>query len=480
MRHLSSDQPLCVDLDHTLIRTDALQEALLKLIKKSPLSIGLIFWWYLKGKAYLKTKVFQRISLDCRLLPFHQDVLNWLKTQKNRGRKLILVSATHESQVKKIADHLGIFEEAIGSHGKINLKGEQKAQYLLARYGKKGFDYVGDTSADIPVWKVAKQAIIVNDRIRFLKKIDKIKEISIETVFQKKISFFNKLKKACRVHQYVKNALIFLPLLLGYHEVTLTIFFQAVLGFFAFCLLASSLYILNDLLDLDADRSHDEKKYRPFAAGDLSIGFGCQLLTMLFLSAVALTIFLPHAFQLVMISYAILTIFYSFYLKQLLLVDVFTLAALYTLRILAGLALIQQTLAHWLLLFSMFFFLSLAFVKRYTELHQKVKKTDYTQVAGRSYLSSHLEILGIFGILSGYLSALVLALYVSSDRAIQQYLHPNFLYFVCPLIMYWFSRLWLITYEGKVHQDPVLFALKDQVSYVAFLLLSACFLLSVF
>lgn len=288
-----------------------------------------------------------------------------------------------------------------------------------------------------------------------------------------------KVLSALRVHQYVKNLLIFVPLILGFRQLSLAVLGQSMIVFAGFCCLASALYVFNDLMDLNVDRQHASKKNRPFADGTFSVGFGLFLIFVL--SAVSVFIgiyYLNTQLQILFVSYAILSLLYSCYFKSMLLIDVSILATLYTLRIYAGMVLIRGDLAHWLLLFSMFFFLSLAFIKRYVELQQRKNLVPNTPIPGRAYLSSHTDLLAVFGISSGYLSILVFSLYINSDRAIQQYNCPSLLYITSPLLIYWLSRLWLIASEGRMCHDPILFALKDKVSYVILSLISGIFLLS--
>jgi 4-hydroxybenzoate polyprenyltransferase len=285
------------------------------------------------------------------------------------------------------------------------------------------------------------------------------------------------LCKALRVHQWVKNSLLFLPVLAAYQFNNSHLLIQEILGFIAFSFCASSAYILNDILDLSADREHATKKFRPFSAGDLSIGFGLMMIPLLWFISFSIAWCISLPFTAILMLYFLSTILYSLYFKKIMLLDVIILTMMYIIRIMAGGILGQIPISDWLLAFSFFFFLSLAFVKRVSELHQN-QKQGLLKTPGRAYLSSDLEQLTHFGASSGYIAILVFALYLNSQTVLQLYHYPRLLWLGCPLLLYWISRTWLLTHRHQVHDDPVVFALKDQATYVVALLFCVLFFLA--
>jgi 4-hydroxybenzoate polyprenyltransferase len=272
------------------------------------------------------------------------------------------------------------------------------------------------------------------------------------------------LPQALRVHQWVKNLLIFVPVLLDHKLFQVPVLLKAVVAFAAFCCAASGAYVLNDLLDQEADRRHKLKRNRPFAAGTLSRSFGFTLAPLLFVAALLWSLWLPPKFLMLLVTYVVLTTAYSLYLKRVAILDVLLLAGLYTLRVLAGVAASHVRFSTWLLAFSMFLFLSLAFLKRYAELSDLPGGTDQ-RIEKRGYQRGDREWLVSMGGASGYLSVLVLALYVNSEQVIALYRTPLLLWLICPLLLYWISRMWLLAHRGRIHQDPIVATVKDPVSY---------------
>ncbi|MDP3561781.1 MAG: UbiA family prenyltransferase [Legionellaceae bacterium] len=454
---------LCVDLDGTLLNTDSLHEAIFCFIKKNPLRIFWLFFWLSQGRAYLKQKIAQYTQLDVSHLPYNQEVLTWIKEAKAQGQKLVLVTAAHISIAEKVAAHLGLFDEVLASRDGMNLKSHVKASTLNQHYGRKQYDYMGNSHADVAVWQEADQAILVNTSSRLLRKVSR--NISVSKVIPRQKLSMRAWFKAIRVHQYAKNILVFIPLLASHAIINAPAILHTVLGFICFSLTASSVYLLNDLLDLKEDRAHPTKSKRAIASGMLSIPKASMLSLACLTIAISASFFLPPAFQAVLAIYYVLTLAYSFQLKQIVLVDVIVLSILYTLRIVAGIALlVEVTYSPWLLLFSMLFFLSLAFLKRVSELHLLDKK-GHKQLLGRNYHTIDLLVFATFGIVSGFMSILVFTLYLSSDVAIRLYHHPQLLLLIYPFMLYWLCRIWLLAMQGKVHDDPVLHALRDKTSY---------------
>jgi 4-hydroxybenzoate polyprenyltransferase len=456
----SSAIPLCVDLDGTLLRTDSLYESTLILLKANPLRAVLLPIWLLRGKAVLKHEIASRVTLDPATLPYHPELLAHLREEHAKGRQIVLVSAAHETVVHAVAQHLGLFADVIASDGVKNLKGMNKRDVLVARFGEGGYDYAGDHAADLDVWSAGRGAIVVSNDVRLARRAGS----RVQRVFTSPRRSLATLLRAIRVQQWVKNLLVFVPLLMAPEARQLPLFLDAFLAFVAFSLCASSVYVTNDLLDLETDRRHATKRQRPFAAGDLPLALGLLLVPGCLVAAVLVTLLLPGAFAVVLIIYMIVTTAYSFRLKHVPLVDVIVLAMLYTGRVIAGAAATRVWPSPWILGFSLFFFLSLAFVKRYAELYAIGQEQPALKVRG--YYSSDLELIATNGTVSGYLSVLVAALYINSDRVVGLYHHPEMLWLICPLLLYWISRIWMLAHRGQLHDDPVLFAIKDRESWV--------------
>ncbi|WP_226859357.1 UbiA family prenyltransferase [Acidithiobacillus albertensis] len=271
--------------------------------------------------------------------------------------------------------------------------------------------------------------------------------------------------KALRVHQWLKNILVFIPMLLAHQISNVSLWANGLLAFISFSLCASSVYLLNDLLDLSADRLHPRKRLRPFASGELSMVQGIALIPLLLLAAFTIAaLWLPTDFVIVLVVYYLLTVSYSFWLKAVVLLDALLLAGLYTIRIIGGMAATQIGPSFWLLTFSIFLFFSLALIKRYSEL-LALKQRGQLTTHGRGYHVEDLVMLMGFGVACGFMAVLVSALYINSDKVKVLYQHPAFLWLVSPILLYWISRIWLIAHRGGMHDDPVVFAAKDKGSW---------------
>jgi 4-hydroxybenzoate polyprenyltransferase len=455
--------PICVDLDGTLVFTDTLHESFLLAIKKNPLSLFLIFFWLIKGKAYLKTKLSEYIELSVEDLPYNKKLIDWLMLKKDEGHKLVLATGANNIIAERIFKHLGFFDEWFASDHKVNLTSTNKSSCLSEVYGKKNYIYIGNDKSDIAVWKSAKSAGCVNTSNSVKKKAAKVADVELS--LPKVRNYMFSILKACRVHQYVKNVLLFVPLMMSKLYTDINLVYVFFIAFFCFSFLASATYLINDLLDLQSDRNHSSKKNRPFASGELSISFGISLIMILFGFSYVLLLYLPLLFKLTLGVYLVTTLMYSFYLKRQPMLDVVVLSGLYTLRIFAGMTLISGGFSHWLLLFSIFIFTSLAFLKRFVELN-KIDKVNRSGIQGRGYLSGEGGLLSTFGACSGCSAILVFALYIDSVRAQHLYTHPQLLYCACPVILYWVSYIWLQAFRGKVNDDPIVFAIKDRVSFL--------------
>ena len=467
----SVKSPLCVDLDGTLIKTDLLWESLLALLKQNPLAIFLLPFWLIKGKAHFKHEIARRVTLDASTLPYHEDLIAFLAEERRAGRKLVLATASHISFAQAVDGHLGLFEgEVFGSDASINLKGARKVALLVECFGTRRFAYAGNSAADLPVWAEANEAIVVNASPGLATRAQALAPVS--RVFSQPVCWLRQMAKALRVHQWAKNVLVFIPVVASHQITNRTLMLHAAVAFFSFSLSASSVYILNDCLDLASDRRHPRKKTRPFASGSLSIPFGLTLALGCLVAGVLLAFVLPREFFMVLTVYLTLTTAYSFYLKQFVLLDVIVLAQLYTVRVYGGGAATEVVPSHWLLTFSLFLFLSLALIKRFTEL-RVTSQTEDRELHGRGYWVTDLEQISSIGTASGLLAVLVLALYISSKEVLLLYSHAEVLWLVCPVMLYWISRIWMLAYRNQMDDDPVVFAVKDPESYVTAVLLGA-------
>lgn len=458
-----ADVPLVVDLDGTLCRTDTLHEAVLGLVSRDPTKLLALPGWLREGRAGFKARVADHVVLDAEHLPFNPEVIALVESARAEGRRTALVSAADHRQVTAVAEAVGLFDEAYGSAEGTNLKGAEKARFLTEHYGDKGFDYVGDSSADVPVWKAARRAITVGADANL--KRAAAGAASEVTHISAPEGRARAMFKALRPHQWSKNTLLFLPLLAA-HDVTKII--PVLLGFVAFSLVASAVYVLNDLVDLSSDRAHPRKCKRPFAAGALSATTGLTMAGLLLIGALIAVLATGKA-QLfgVLLIYFITTFAYSLWLKRQLIVDVLTLAGLYTLRIIAGGAAAAIDLSPWMLAFAMFLFLALAAVKRQAELTDQMKTGR--QSSGRAYQVDDLPVLRGVAITSGQAAVLVLALYISSASVQTLYNYPALLWLVCPLLLYWILRMVMKTHRGEMPDDPIIFAATDKISLVVIL-----------
>lgn len=454
---------LVVDLDGTLIHTDMLHESALKLFREHPLQTLGIPLWLRAGKPVLKARLAERIHLDPKTLPYNQPLLDWLESERASGRRLVLCTASDQKIARQIATHLGIFDEVIASDGQDNVAGERKAAALVERYGKKGFDYAGNSSTDLAVWAHARRAIVVNGKTGLTDRASAISELA--EVFPPARQGLSAWRRVLRVHQWLKNILLFVPLLAAHDLTNLHAWGALLLAFVAFSLCASSVYIANDLMDLESDRLHPRKRKRPFAAGLVPAWKGVLLAPVLLVASLWLGWQVGTAFLSWLLLYFSLTCVYSWRLKRLLLIDCLTLAMLYTLRIVAGAAAIGQPLSFWLLAFSIFLFLSLAFVKRYAEL--RLYRKGSGSLHGRGYHSDDAPIVQMMGIVAGYAAVLVLALYVNSDAIVALYEHPRLVWGAVPVVLFWVSWVWMRAHRGEMHDDPLVFAIKDRTSLAA-------------
>lgn len=469
---------LVVDLDGTVLRSDILLESGIAYLKAKPHRFYRPLFWLLKGgKAHLKTRLSDETNLDVAALPYDRRVLDWLHAEKATGREIVLATASHQRYADLIADHLGIFDRTLASDANVNLSSGKKRDRLVQEFGEKGFDYAGNSRDDLAVWRSADRAIVVNPAPGVERKAKAIG--NVDQTIETRPGKLQTWRKALRMHQWLKNLLIFVPALTA-HQFDAATFGVGLLAFLFFGLCASSVYILNDLLDLEDDRHHSSKRHRPFASGALSLKAGLLAFPLLLCLAFGgATLLLPWRYAAVLAGYYVLTLGYSLAWKRMMMVDVVALAMLYTIRIIAGTAAFALLPTFWLLAFSMFMFLSLALVKRYAELLPARHKGESKKTRGRGYYPGDLEMLASLGAASGYLAVLVMALYIQDGATTLLYRHPRIIWLACPVLLFWISRTWLLTHRGKMNDDPVVFAAKDWCSLALGALFTFIFWLAV-
>lgn len=474
---------LFVDLDGSLVATDLLWEHLFALLKRQPWLAVLVPFWLLKGKSGMKLEVARRIEARPALLPYNAALIDLLRTRRDAGSRLVLATASPRSWAEAVALHLGIFDAVLATEVGSNLKGAGKLAAIRAYCrdrGEERFGYVGDSPADLPIWRACSSAFLVDPSDGLARRLRTLgPSVDVQTVGTRRRPIRAAIR-ALRPHQWAKNALIFVPVITGQRLGDPSAMLAALLAALAFSLCASAIYLINDLTDLEADRAHSEKKRRPFASGELPLSWGLPMAVAALLVAFAISILtLPMAFVVTLGLYLGLTTAYSFAIKSRLMVDVLLLAGLYSIRIFAGGAATGIPISEWLIGFSMFLFLSLAFVKRYVELDRALGAPDVRTTAnlkGRGYRPSDIGMIESIGPTSGYLAVLVLALYIQSDDVQQLYRSPDWLWPICLVLVYWISRIWFLAKRGELPGDPVLFALKDRHSLVLGVIVVLCLL----
>ena len=350
----ASDLPLVVDLDGTLIRTDSLHESILCLLGKNLLLLPTMIGWLGRGKAGFKAAVSDRVSLDPALLPYDQDVMALIRTAKSEGRRVILASAADHRIANGVAAHLGLFDHVIATHGGDNLSGQKKHDALVQELGVTKYDYIGNDQVDCEVWQYAETAILANAKPSLVQKITR--EMDAVLVLSERNSGPGLLAETARLYQWIKNILLFVPLLAS-HDLSPHKILMLLCAFVSFGMAASSIYQVNDLIDLESDRRHPRKKDRPLASGRFSIQSGVLFAAILFILSILLGVMVSPAFVLVLLIYMLLSSSYSLGLKQLAFVDVIILAGLYSLRIIAGGVATETPFSLWLLAFSFFYLL---------------------------------------------------------------------------------------------------------------------------
>lgn len=454
-------EAMVVDLDGTLLRTDLFIESILALLRSRPALACRLPFWLLRGRAYAKEQVAQRVRVDTDALPMRPAVVELVHRARAESRQTVLATAAHRTQAQAIADATGLFDAVLASDRGTNLKGEAKAAAIRSLLGGKPYIYAGDNRADLPVWKCADGAIVVGARPDLIRHLQNVTRVC--TVIEPRRGVWRAGLRALRPHQWIKNLLVLVPLFTAHAYANVSALWAAGVAFVTFTLVASGAYLLNDLMDLEADRRHREKRHRPLASGELPLVYGLGGAAALPAAGLGLAVLaLPPAFALLLAAYYLLTVAYSLALKSHSTIDVMTLGALYSLRVAAGAAAIEVTLSPWLMAFSMFLFMSLAYAKRYIEVASLDPFTRKT--AGRNYAAQDADGMYVLGIAHMTAAVLIMSLYISDDAVRAAYAHPDLLWGVCLALLFWGNRFWLGAKRGKISQDPVSFALRDRIS----------------
>ncbi|WP_287318384.1 UbiA family prenyltransferase [Mesorhizobium sp.] len=459
-------RPLVVDMDGTLVRSDLLIETALSEFARRPQSAVDMLKALRLGKAALKQCAASSVEFDASALPYDEAVLKEIEAAQKDGRQVYLASAASERIVRAVADHLGVFDGYIGSDATTNCSGTTKAAKLVAVFGEGRFDYIGNDADDLAVWSKCGTAIAIRTSGRVSRRLAAM-PVEKEYLPHQKPSW-RTWARLLRVHQYTKNLLLLVPLLAS-HQLTAENLIELGIAFLSFCLCASSVYIINDLVDLQADRAHPTKRHRPLAEGRIQLIHALLAAPLLLIASFILATGVSPAFFAVLLGYFVLTTAYSFYLKRKMLIDVVTLAMLYTVRIIAGAIAIGVHVSPWLLTFAIFIFLALALVKRYAELATRLD-LQLSEPSNRNYKFEDLGVVAAFAAAAGYNSVTVFALYISSPDVNVLYQRPQMLWFVCPVLIYWTSRLVMIAHRRSMTEDPIVFAMTDRNSLLSFLI----------
>lgn len=455
--------PLVVDLDDTLLRTDSTLEALFLFVRQDPLAALMLPWRLLRGRAYLKQYLAQRALLDVKALPYRHELLAYLKAQKQRGRRVVLATGADRAVAGRVAQELGVFDLVFASDGIHNLNGERKRARLVAEFGEKGFDYVGDSRREDAVWRSARQALLADPTPRIARRVARTTQLA--HTFDDRPVRLRTYLRALRPHHWVKNVLVFLPLMLAHRLYEPHLLVQGLLAFVAFSLCASGVYLLNDLMDLPFDRAHPQKKDRALPSGQIRLVHALALAPLLLTGALLVALALPAAFLATLSAYFVLMMIYSIRLKDVPILDGLTLALGYASRVAAGSIVLGLAPSIWLLAFCVLLFMSLALIKRYTEL-LTMESVSGAEAHARGYLPNDRGIMAAQGIASGYLAVLILALYTNTNAMSPATGREASFWSICLLLFYWINYMWLTAQRGRMHHDPVAFALTDRVSQI--------------
>ena len=451
---------LAVDLDRTLIKADLLEEAIFLYLKKRPWGAYMLATALLKSRANLKNFLVSNVDIKVDLLPYNSKVIDRIRLAREAGHTIVLASASPVRFVQAVADHLGIFDKVIATENN-NLKGLHKLEALKTSYPGAEISYIGDSNSDIPLWKDLGKALMVNPS-RLTRKRVEFAKIPIDMIDDSQHLTLKLIRRSFRYHQWAKNFLLFLPLFLA-HAYQIDLWKITLLAFISFSFTASSIYILNDLFDLEADRKHPKKRERPFASGALSISQGVILYGITSSLALLMAVLINPGFLICLLIYFIANLAYTLRLKQVHSLDIIMLAGMYTIRIMAGSETTGIEVSQWLLGFSTFLFFGLAALKRFVEVSALAPGQ---RAAGRGYFAEDKVPLAALGGASSLMACLVLALYFNSPAVYQLYQKPDVLWLILPIHMYWVSSIWILASRGQIDDDPVLHTIKSRTTYV--------------
>ncbi|WP_439815244.1 UbiA family prenyltransferase [Zavarzinia sp. CC-PAN008] len=454
--------PLVVDLDGTLVRSDLLVESAFAHLGGRPQGLARVLAASTGGRAALKHHLAAQVTLDPAALPYDPRVITLIETARAAGRPVHLASAASARQVEAVARHLGLFDGWLASDATGNLRGPAKAARLVDQFGRGGFDYVGNDAADLAVWAVARRRVAVEPAAGVRRRL-----LALDPQAQILPAAPGRLGHwlhALRAHQWAKNLLVFVALVTA-QQFTLAALVEAVTAFLAFSAAASAIYLVNDLVDLGADRRHPVKRRRPLAAGTLPIRSAIAAVPLLLLCAALCAVPLGLWFCAALAAYVGLAVAYTVLLKRVLMLDAVALALLYTLRVIGGAAAIQVVVSEWLLAFSLLIFTSLALTKRHAEL-AGLQDSGAADPANRDYRKGDLPMIAALAAAAGFNAVTVFTLYISSDTVRQLYAQPQVLWLACPVLIYWIARILVLVQRRVVDDDPLLFALRDRVSWI--------------
>jgi 4-hydroxybenzoate polyprenyltransferase len=468
---LTPSIPLVVDLDSVLIRSNLFVEAAFVHLGNNLSRFGKFARALLEGKAALKSHIAATTPREVSELAYNNEVLSFIRAAVTAGTPVYLISANNERYVRAVAQHLGLFTGWFASNESENLSRAAKVRRLTHAFGEAGFDYVASTEANDPAWLAARKRLAARASTTNYARVEKFDGEVATFEVSAQVESARVWFRVVRIHQWAKNALVFVPLVTA-QRFDLSALGGSIFAFLAFSLAASGIYIINDLVDIDTDRKHPTKKDRPLAAGTVPTISALTAAPILILAALIIAIFVTIQFAEILVCYVLLTSAYSLVLKRKMLVDVIALATLYTMRVVGGAAAIAVPLSEWLLGFSMFIFTAMALIKRYVELAVRLD-ADLPDPTNRDYLKSDLNIVAALAAASAFNAVTVFALYISSDTVHHLYRRPGALWLICPILMYWLGRALMMAHRRKLDDDPILFALKDRDSLIAFGLIVA-------
>lgn len=464
-----------VDLDGTLVKSDILLEGIVGLLKKRFVYIFSLPFWILKGKPFFKNAIFSRLNYDFSTLPYTIELVDHLKQEKDKGRKIILATGNCLEVANSVCRELPIFDGILATEHQ-NLAGRLKLEKIRQHANGEPFSYAGNSSVDHQILEASDEAILVNPTASLKRKWKS--RTAHKIIDGRRIGPIKSIVKSMRVHQWIKNALLFVPLVLSHQANNLEMLVYVAIGFVSFSFIASGTYLLNDLLDISADRKHPVKRHRPFAAADLPILSGCCAIIGLIGIGALLAYAVSLKFLMTCGIYLIGTLTYSFWLKSYIILDAINLAGLYIVRLIAGAVITGTVLSFWLLSFSMFVFLSLAFIKRCTELaHQKDIQNE--SLHGRDYRAEDLSLIKSMGVSASFVSILVVAMYINHEDVTILYRQPQILWIICPIVLYWLMRMWIKMGRGEMYVDPVEFSIKDRASLLCGVLIAVTILAAI-